>query len=214
VIAFEPHPRLFEILGWNVESARQRFAIASTELHNQALGARAAPGRLLVPAGFDANDGLARMVADGVHDDAIAVEVNTLDGVLGTRPVSVLKMDVEGHEIAVLEGSREALAAARIRHVLFEDHDIRTSRVAALLRTYGYSVQALGWSFDRLRLQPIDATWRPPVHDAASFIASLDAGLLNRRIAGGGWKVLSGRFGRQRLRHQRSSAARGNRAQV
>jgi FkbM family methyltransferase len=199
VIAFEPHPRLFDILRQNVESAGRRHAIARPELHNQALGASTGSARLLVPADFGANAGVARIASDDAAA-TIVVNMTTLDEALGAEPVSVLKMDVEGHELAVLEGCRAALSAGRIRHIVFEDHAMGNSEVARLLGQHGYTIRALGWRSDRLIVDPVDGGRRSASYEAPSFLATLDVADVERRVRRRGWVVLSGRFARRRMR--------------
>jgi len=56
--------------------------------------------------------------------ETVEVETATLDELVGARPVSVLKLDVQGGELAVLRGGAETLArtAAVLVEVLFVPH--------------------------------------------------------------------------------------------
>jgi hypothetical protein len=62
--------------------------------------------------------------------DGITVAVRTLDSLVPNRNVDLLKIDVEGFELMVLRGAREALA--RTRAIYFEAWDRHFAR-------YGYS---------------------------------------------------------------------------
>jgi FkbM family methyltransferase len=79
--------------------------------------------------------------------DRYQVAVTTLDGFmagLGMEPVSILKIDVEGHEAAVLRGARASLQAQRFAFIQLEWHadDLyggRHAEVLSLLGEAGYT---------------------------------------------------------------------------
>jgi len=74
-----------------------------------------------------------------------------------TRPIAGLKIDVEGHELAVLRGAADLIARHRPvivceceqRHLL----DARVDDVFALLAGWGYA----GWFSDNRRLRPVES---------------------------------------------------------
>jgi FkbM family methyltransferase len=57
---------------------------------------------------------------DRVDVATLSVPATTLDELLGDRSVRFLKIDVEGHEPAVLRGAGRALASGQIEYVLIE----------------------------------------------------------------------------------------------
>ncbi len=57
---------------------------------------------------------------DVVAAATFSVPARTLDELLGDRTVRFLKIDVEGHEPAVLHGARRVLASGQIQYVLIE----------------------------------------------------------------------------------------------
>jgi FkbM family methyltransferase len=77
------------------------------------------------------------------------VQTTTLDSELdrlGISSVDVLKIDIEGHETAAIEGMNVALADRRIRHILLEVHpevmaEDECSRMIGRLTASGYR----GW---------------------------------------------------------------------
>jgi FkbM family methyltransferase len=102
-----------------------------------------------------------------------AVEVNTviLDELVGERPVSVLKLDVQGGELAVLRGGRRVLenTAAILVEVLFLPHyegDTTFPGLHEAMTGFGFTLMDLSRPF---RLGDGPALWadacyaRPPV---------------------------------------------------
>ena len=126
VYAFEPNPHAFEVLSG-------RFA-ASPRVHcfEQAVAASSGAARLHlhVDAGEDPltwSVGSSLLAAKPNVDTATFVDVETVDldaflGGLGRR-ITVLKLDVEGAEIEILERLLETGRLAAIDHVLVEMHD-------------------------------------------------------------------------------------------
>lgn len=113
VIAFEPQPRQVEYL---------RDVLDAMDFRNvtlEAMGVSDAPDILPFylprPGRGSAHD--ASFVAKGDPNsvDPIDVPVTTLDTYFADRPdkPDFLKIDVEGHELAVLEGAREILTTSR-----------------------------------------------------------------------------------------------------
>lgn len=203
VFSFEPHPDLAGILRSNVSRAASAGGCAHVTVHQVALGDRQGTAALVVPADFTANDGTARIVPQSADDErALSVTLHTLDDfmndVLAESVVDVLKLDVEGAEAQVLAGGFEALAAHRIRHIIFEDHDVRRSDAVAILREAGYQLFALGWTMRRLRVEPLSDTVIAHDYEAPSFIATVDDAHLRAACRAPGWRVLRPGLGRGR----------------
>lgn len=101
-----------------------------------------------------------------------------------------MKIDVEGHERAVLEGAERALADRRIRDVVFEDFDDPPTAVAQLLQGHGYEI----FSLDHSLLRPLAG---PPTRRAGglsgadpSYLATADPRRALDRLSRRGWAVL------------------------
>ena len=78
------------------------------------------------------------------------VDVVRLDDAWTTQQwprIDFIKIDVEGFESDVLEGSRQTIAGTKPRAILFEHHRVSSSRVErspiTILRELGYDVFAL-----------------------------------------------------------------------
>jgi FkbM family methyltransferase len=115
---FEPLPATFAML------SRQRFP-ASVKSHPFALGAADEERTMYADADVDAISSLhPRTGIDGVDQrPSGTVRITTLDGFCereGIERVDFAKIDVEGHEVSVLEGARGMLRAGRIGTIQFE----------------------------------------------------------------------------------------------
>ena len=69
------------------------------------------------------------------------VECDTLDNILLKDVVDVIKIDVEGAEILVLEGATETMK--RVRRVVVEIHGDRFEGVERLLRSQGFFLESI-----------------------------------------------------------------------
>ena len=107
------------------------------EVVRAAAGARAEEGELIVTA-----DGLwTRLASVGEHPlerERVAVPVVPLDDVLGSAPVDVVKIDVEGAELDVVAGMQRVLAEQR-PVVICEMHG-KNAAFCAAMREVGYDV--------------------------------------------------------------------------
>jgi FkbM family methyltransferase len=169
VWAFEPNPRTFALLSLNasLRSNVRTFAFGLSDAD--------ATAQLQVPAH---NLGMASLHSrtPSSSDSTVACELRRLDSwaeVQGRR-VSLMKIDVEGHELAVLRGARELLARDR-PVVVFEQaaNEIHQGRSATmdLLRDAGYT---RWWTTQPL---PQPGRFRP-------------LNLLRRVLQGDGWQML------------------------
>jgi FkbM family methyltransferase len=191
VLTFEPHPVIHEYLVANVRGWAARADAPEVVLHRTALSNFHGTSELVMSTGFDWNQGTATLEKHAEGDvRAERVDVRRLDDVLGNRHVGVMKIDVEGHERAVLEGAERALADRRIRDVVFEDFDDPPTAVARLLQDHGYEV----FSLDHSLLRPVvgPATRRAARLSGAdpSYLATADPRRAIERLSRRGWAVL------------------------
>ena len=139
-VAFEPIPEL---------AAQVARSFPGVECRALAIGARREQAEFCHFQNMDGWSGLRR---SHQVDDArgrpryIAVQVSTLDEELARLTPQVIKIDVEGAELAVLQGGRGLLARVR-PHVIFEHvadaaalYDARPGDVWDLLHELGYAV--------------------------------------------------------------------------
>jgi FkbM family methyltransferase len=190
VMAFEPHPDLFRLLKENVGLAA-RSPSATVELHNAAVGEVTGQASLVIPPGFETNDGLASLSATPRDSDTvISVDVVTLDDLLGDRRVSVLKIDVEGHELSVLKGAARLIELHAVRHIVFEEHTGSTSPVCTFLKERGYTLFELGWSLYGPELVGLDGPSITKPYEAPNYLATCDPDDARTLCRSRGWRVL------------------------
>jgi FkbM family methyltransferase len=141
-IAFEPIPVL---------AARIAEAFPTVDCRQRALAAAAGEAEFCHFTKLDGWSGLRRSPAISDERGApeyIRVEVSTLDAELAELTPSVIKVDVEGAELAVLEGGRGVLQRARplliVEHVAEATalYDASSEALWDLLGDLGYEVFA------------------------------------------------------------------------
>jgi FkbM family methyltransferase len=190
VIAFEPHPDLFLILESNIFRWHS-FDLERVKSYRIALSNRIGVGALKVPDDFELNRGLASLNESGAGDD-IRVEVGRLENYIGDRQdVALLKVDVEGHELQVLQGCDNLLKERRVRDIVFEEFRSYPTPVTTLLEQFGYSAYQIGMTF----WGPVLASAGAPVPGkrswvARSMLATRDPERARRRLAPRGWQIL------------------------
>lgn len=139
VYAFEPNPHVFELLKINGS-----FACRKGNVECRNLGLSNVDARLSLRVDRS-NFGGGSVVADPAvaRADDVGIEVRRLDSLeeLKDEDIAFVKIDVEGHELQVLEGARETLARKR-PIVSFEQHASEivdgSSPAIDLLRSMNY----------------------------------------------------------------------------
>ena len=114
------------------------------------------------------------------------------------RKIGLLKVDVEGHELAVLKGGPRLLAERRIRDVVFEAHEGHSSPVVGYLQNHGYALFRLTKGFFGPIIESVGSTngsheSRCGGNDAPSYLATVDAGRAASRLRDSGWQALRSR---------------------
>jgi len=149
--------------------------------------------RLISPAGFSLNRGLSSVAPIESADDGSHVAALTLDDTFSNgMSIGVLKIDVEGHELNVLQGAKQMLGARLVRDCVFESHEPYPSPVTNILEGYGYTVFRLVKEFrGPILTDSMDeihrSKWEPP-----NLVATSDPDRLRSRFATRGWSCLRG----------------------
>jgi FkbM family methyltransferase len=199
LVSFEPHPGLFDTLSENLRELQQRAAFPRTMLHNTALSDKPGRAMLVIPPDFHRNDGTATLSGSAQSGTSMTVKAETIDEILDGRSASVVKLDVEGHELAVLTGALDTLRERRIRHFVYEDHFGASSPISELLFANGFTLFQIGWQTFGPVLASIESRPVCKPYEAPSYLATLDRSFVETACRTPGWRVL-------RLRPMRSSS--------
>ncbi len=149
VYGFEPLPQLASYL--------TKAAPANVVVHGAALSNAPGNATLRLPRGFIELGSLEAHTTDAWTTDAPIeehdVELKTLDS-LDLRDVALMKIDVEGHELAVLEGARETISRYRPTVLVEVEERHRVGGVAGIrsfLEELGYA----GFYLEGLKMKPV-----------------------------------------------------------
>lgn len=127
VLAFEPVPYLAETIAKTARINRKD----QVEVHNLALSATDGTAEFSVEQGNSGGSRLGRMEGDFAMT---TVPTRRLDSLLSERPdidrIDFIKIDVEGHELEVLEGARASLTRFQPPLILESGHESADERRA------------------------------------------------------------------------------------
>ena len=148
VVAVEPLDELAERLERNVELN----GLSNVQVVRQGVSSASGRAVIFVPPAGASNRGEASLHDRGIGALQRDVDVTTVDSLVEARRLGrlrLVKIDVEGHEVAVLRGARECLR--HHRPVVVFEHDppawiaagATWEEAAAILRELGYGADEL-----------------------------------------------------------------------
>ena len=182
VAAIEAHPQVAAALEANV--ARNDATMVT--VFAAALSDRPGTAHLAQPADFRSNTTGSEVVGAG----GIEVPSVTLDDIVGGDDVKLIKLDVEGHELAALQGAARLLSDQRAQHIVFEDHRALPTDVSRHLEAAGYVVFALAARPHKPELvAPWDESARPR-WEAPTYVATVRPVALVQALHAWGWRCL------------------------
>jgi FkbM family methyltransferase len=129
VVCFEPIAATRQRLEENI---RINNIQSRVEVH--AVGAGEASGHKTFSTDVDAMN---RVVSDGKPGETLPIR--SLDDVLAGRRPKLIKIDVEGFELAALKGARETLAAAETAALIIEMWPQHASEILHLMSEAGFT---------------------------------------------------------------------------
>jgi len=192
VWSFEAHPEIFEELKYNVEQWKKQLDHTQIIIKNLAVSDQAGFVKLSIPESFNNNRGLASVITNDENSQAVflTIESCTLDDVFIGQEIGVLKIDVEGHELKVIEGAKNLLQEGRIRDCIFEEHREYPTPVTTYFENMGYKVLKINKNFNKpVLLDPdsklVGTYWQPK-----SFIATSNIERLRSLFQKPGWQSL------------------------
>ena len=181
VIAFEPQPTNFARLRENIEVNGIADRVEAMQF---AVGAE--PGQLR----FTGSGTTCHLVGpeEAAHD-AIDVPVMTLDAALAGREPTMIKIDVEGFESAVIAGAASTLRSQKLRVVIAEligeggRYGIDEERIRRELTELGF----VAYDYD-----PIGRSLNPPTRTSGNNIFVRDKDKILPLLATAGRRTLHG----------------------
>lgn len=108
IFAFEPNPDSHYLLLRNLQNNQANNLVAPIEL---GLGASAGYGKLL--AGTAHNAGMTSLILDETKGITISTVDEQVSSLLPDSDIALIKIDVEGRELDVLEGARDTVSRHR-----------------------------------------------------------------------------------------------------
>jgi FkbM family methyltransferase len=190
--SFEPHPAIYPVLCANAARVNEALGYGVMQTRNLALSDAPRRAPLYLPGDWAANTGVARL--DSPRDlpgeaaaKSAAVECTSLDeaGIEGSA--ELMKLDVEGHESAVLRGAVRTLAG--LRDIVFEDFGAYPTPAMSHLEQSGFQIFALFRTLSRPVLADPDRHDVPEKADP-NYLATRDPERVRGRFQESGWRVL------------------------
>ncbi|WP_442506637.1 FkbM family methyltransferase [Novipirellula sp. SH528] len=192
--AYEPHPILFQELAGNVASLVNQGASTDIQTKNLALGPIAGHLPLHVPKDFQYHRGESSLAMPShleYQERDISVEVATLDSELNSGEVlGVMKIDVEGFELEVLQGGIKSFENKRIRDCVFEEHREYPTPVTEWFESKGYKVFRIDRTLRGPVMLPPDSKQPTTQWTAKNLLATCDVSRAEDRFHKLGWQCL------------------------
>ncbi len=177
VLALEPNPAVLPFLVSNLE----RNGMDGVRVRAEALWSRAGE-RAFYPAGPGRSAYSSLIPEPGAA--AVAVQAVTLDEICAADQFALVKIDIEGAELAALEGARETLRAGRLPLVVVECTELNLRRSGAGTRDLFEAIASLGYEvfrFDDGNLQLVPRSYDGPIWFDNLYVTA-DAAFVNARL--------------------------------
>ncbi|MFA6217280.1 MAG: FkbM family methyltransferase [Candidatus Omnitrophota bacterium] len=189
VLAFEPHQFVFSVLKDNVQLFKQNKKAGKITIFNAALSNARKEQRLV---SFNEDDILKSWGTSYLSDDqsqGIPAMTTTLDEIVSKQSVSLVKIDVEGHELRVLEGAQNLLRQKMIKNIVYENLVGAGDSVHKYLEGFGYTIFYISWGIKGVKLIPLK-TLEALNPGAPNYLASLESSFSVPEFKQWGWQCL------------------------
>ena len=187
VVAYEPHPGLFDLLKHNTGLLSHNEHACVPQLFPLALSDHEGSSALITDKDWDTPHGLGYL-ADSAETPAggIPVETRRLDDLVTSGNVSLLKLDVEGHEAQILRGASRLLKDKQIKTIIYEERVGVNGPSHKVLAEAGYALFALD---SRLSGPFLTKLGTPRVTPSPDFLATRVPEEILRRFDSPGWQI-------------------------
>ena len=160
VHSFEPHPQVFQSLSENVTRWKRDARCGVFIPHQSALGNESGSALLRTDDWFKTNRGTAWISEEketAANQQVCEVPMQKLDNIFPNgEAIGIVKMDVQGHELSVLQGMSRLLERRAVRDIVFEEEKPFPAPTHQFLKTFGYSIFGLQGSL--AGVQPLPDT--------------------------------------------------------
>ena len=181
LLSVEAHPKIFERLEANVAEWSHDLG-PEVSLVNAALSAFDGHLMLREPVGFAQNQGICTLESgSGAGFSVPCFRLSTLWH--PDQRMDVMKLDVEGHELAVLEGATMNFDKNPPQHLIYEDWNDFPNPVSNFLTARGYTIFGYRPTTRRVVLEA-------PSSETHERIATLQEAWVRDQFAQGGYRCL------------------------
>jgi FkbM family methyltransferase len=192
IYCFEPHPTVFDDLQRNVDAWQAHKPSGSFFLYQAALGAREGFASLQVPDLFSTNRMVSRIEPSRSQagGESLQVKVLALDDVIPKHEtIRLVKLDVEGYELAVLKGMEGMLRTHRVRHVIFEETEDFPAATHKFLGNLDYAIFGIDRHFSGIRLiRDRQPRYDPLIGPPPNYLATIEPELAVSHLQSGIWQ--------------------------
>ncbi|MCW6037668.1 FkbM family methyltransferase [Spirulina subsalsa FACHB-351] len=192
VLAFEPNPEAYQELLEQVNRWQAYPNLGQIYVKPIALSNQPGEGLLKIPK---YNRGEAALISAEAQTSpdilkTYAVTLDKLDNLCQeNQKISVIKIDIEGHELPTFQGAENLLKQQNIRDICYEDHAGYPSPVSDYLEQFGYQIFRIWKGFQKPLLYPATYSeihpWEPP-----NYLATLAPKRAKEKLKPLGWSVL------------------------
>jgi FkbM family methyltransferase len=197
VWCFEPNPEVYAELNENIKNWQRNLGWNHINPQEIALSDHAGSGILNITLknrgeSFINND--INNATSNLLINSCSVSMQRLDKILEKteKNIGVLKIDVEGYELPVLQGAGELISQHNIRDILFEEHGAYPSPVTQYLEANGYTIFRIWKGFWKPLLVSPEKNlmhhWEPP-----NYLATCDPARVTQLMKEWDWKSLRGK---------------------
>lgn len=187
LMSFEPLPDLFNKLKNNL--ALNSYSSSNLKIFNCALSDTTGEAEITIPADFDGNDGIATL-ENSASGKKLKIATKTIDSLDLKEKIKLIKIDVEGHEPAVLRGAGELLKSGLVENIIFEDLAGYPGQTSTILEKNGYRIYKLVKEFSGLSLK--DANYQSKYSfEPDNFLACKSVELVNQINQKKEWSLFS-----------------------